>query len=104
MKFVTLLAALLLILSTSAAPQGRGFPKPPTPADPARAPLGSQPVLKARVDTVQLQREARELSELANTLPEEMDRVSHGLLNKDLPDKLKRIEKLSKHLRSEIQP
>jgi hypothetical protein len=103
MKSVRLLVAFLL-LSTAALPQGRGWPKPPAPADPARSPLGNEPGLRAKVDTVQLQREARELSELANTVPAEVDRVSHGLLNKDLPEKLKRIEKLSKHLRSEIQP
>jgi hypothetical protein len=30
--------------------------------------------------------------------------LKRGLLSKDLLDKLKRIEKLSKHLRSEIAP
>lgn len=66
-------------------------------------PRNQSPSWKNQANNVQLQREARELADLANSLPAEVDRVSHGLLSKDLPDKLKRIEKLSKHLRSQIQ-
>jgi hypothetical protein len=33
-----------------------------------------------------------------------MENVTRGLMPKDLIDKLKRIEKLSKHLRSEVSP
>jgi len=51
-----------------------------------------------------LQRKARELSDLARTLPADIDNVNHGLLSKDVIEKLKRIEKLSKHLRGEIAP
>jgi len=31
-----------------------------------------------------------------------MDQVGHGKISKNLADQLKRIEKLAKHLRSEI--
>jgi hypothetical protein len=51
---------------------------------------------------VELQREARELSDLAHTVPTDIDKVTHGLLPRDLTEKLKRIEKLSKHLRNEV--
>jgi hypothetical protein len=54
------------------------------------------------LDAVQLQREARELSDLAQSVPADVDSVNRGLLPKDLAEKLKRIEKLSKHLRGEI--
>lgn len=104
MKPITQLSVILLLLCASSLPQSRGWPKPPAPAQATPLPRNQSPSWKNQVDTVQLQREARELSDLANSLPAEMDRVSHGLLSKDLPDKLKRIEKLSKHLRSEIQP
>ncbi len=55
-----------------------------------------------RLDALQLQREARELSDLANTLPVDVNQVTHGVLPKDLIEKLKRIEKLAKHIRGEI--
>jgi hypothetical protein len=55
-----------------------------------------------QVDFLELQRESRELSDLAHTVPIDVENVSRGLLPKDLIDKLKRIEKLSKHLRSEV--
>jgi len=53
-------------------------------------------------DYVQLSREAQELSDLARGIPAEVDNAGHGVLSKDTLDKLKRIEKLSKHLRSEL--
>ncbi len=60
--------------------------------------------MRARIDPLQLQREARELSDLAKSLPADVDQVNHGLLPKDTIDKLKRIEKLSKHMRGELNP
>lgn len=101
MKTVALLTSLLLICALAAAQTG--FPKPPEPADKNETIARPAPA-KPRIDTLQLQREARELSDLASSLPADIDRVSHGLLPKDTIDKLKRIEKLSKHLRSEVQP
>ena len=35
---------------------------------------------------------------------ERIDRISHGQLPKELDGQLKRIEKLAKHLRSEVAP
>lgn len=54
------------------------------------------------VDPVQLQREADELSALAGSVPVDIKAVNSGILPKDFLGKLKRIEKLSKHLRSEL--
>jgi hypothetical protein len=42
--------------------------------------------------------------DLSQSVVYDIDSVGHGLLPKDLNDKLKRIEKLSKHLRSEVGP
>jgi len=85
------------------AAQGRKFPTPPEPADPTIYTQGkSQTQPRPRIDVLELQREARELSDLAHTVPTDIDKVSHGLLPKDLAEKLKRIEKLSKHLRTEV--
>jgi hypothetical protein len=104
MKIVVLLNSVLLV-SALVAPAQSHFPKPPQPAvmdAPQTKPTA--PKMTMRIDPLQLQREARELSDLAKSLPADMDQVNHGLLPKDTVDKLKRIEKLSKHLRSEINP
>jgi hypothetical protein len=54
------------------------------------------------VDVVKLKRDAEELASLAQSLPPAIDQTSKGLLPKDLSEKLKRIEKLAKQLRSQI--
>lgn len=66
--------------------------------DPPRQP-------KARaVDTEMLKTNAAELRELADALPASIDQVAKGVLPKDLGENLKRIEKLAKHLRSQVNP
>ena len=54
------------------------------------------------VDPVALRQEADQLAALAGSIPPDVQKVNKGLLSKDLIQKLKRIEKLSKHLRSEL--
>jgi hypothetical protein len=92
----------LVLCCISALAQSRGnFPNPPPPLAPIPAPNRTTTKVK-HLDAVQLQREARELSDLAQSVPADVDSVNRGLLPKDLAEKLKRIEKLSKHLRGEI--
>jgi len=55
-------------------------------------------------DVAQVKQEADELRKLANALPDQIQQVSNNQLPKDLSDNLKRIEKLAKHLRSELTP
>lgn len=55
-------------------------------------------------DPAKLKSEAEELNKLAASIPADMDRASKGLLANDLIARLKRIEKLSKKLRTEISP
>jgi hypothetical protein len=101
---VWLLALLGMLLVALSNGQSR-FPVPPAPADKETTTRDSKPALHPqRVDTVQLQREARELSELAQTIPVDMQHINQGLLPKDTVEKLKRIEKLSKRLRGELNP
>jgi len=57
---------------------------------------------RAPISSAALQREATQLADLAASVPPDVQNVSKGLLNKDLVQKLKQIEKLSKHLRNEI--
>ena len=51
-----------------------------------------------------MEREARELSSLASSIPGDVEQLKKGLLPSDAVDKLKRIEKLSKQLRAQIRP
>ncbi len=53
-------------------------------------------------DPAKLKHEADELAQLSAGVPSDLAKVAHGQLPKDLADKLKRIEKLAKHLRNEL--
>jgi len=55
-------------------------------------------------DPAKLKQEADELAQLSAGVPSDLARVARGQLPKDLADKLKRIEKLARHLRSELTP
>jgi len=55
-----------------------------------------------RLDGAQLMREANELAKLANEIPSLVEQANKGLLSKDLNDRLKRIEKLSKQLHRDL--
>lgn len=54
------------------------------------------------LDPAQLKQEAEELAQLSAGVPADLSLVAKGQLPKDLADKLKRIEKLAKHLRNEL--
>ena len=58
--------------------------------------------MRARLANVQLQKDAKELAELCASVPGDMDGVKQGLLSKDLLEKLKHLEKLSKHFREQL--
>ena len=61
-----------------------------------------QPQIK--LDAAQLQREAKELLDLSQSVQSDIDAINKGLLPKDAAEKLKRIQKLAKRLRGEIAP
>jgi hypothetical protein len=58
--------------------------------------------MRARVANVQLQKDAKELAELCSSVTRDLDGVKQGLLSQDLPEKLKRVEKLSKRVREQL--
>lgn len=60
-----------------------------------------QPAVQ-RVNPAQIKSDADELAKLAATVPSDVARANSGILAKDLKDRLKRIEKLSKKLRGEL--
>jgi hypothetical protein len=53
-------------------------------------------------DSARLKQTAEELANLAQSVPPDVDQTTKGILPKDLEQKLKRIEKLAKQLRSGI--
>src|ERR1700740_617664 len=56
---------------------------------------------KVQLDSAQLHREAKELADLSASIPADVEQISRALLAKDVAEKLKRIEALSKRLRKE---
>ena len=58
--------------------------------------------IRDRAANQQFQKDAKELSDLCASVPHEMDALKQGLLSKDTIDKLKRMEKLSKHIREQL--
>jgi hypothetical protein len=62
----------------------------------------STDAVMARMHGLQLQKDVRELSQLCSSLPSDMDGVKQGVLQKDVINKLKRLEKLSKRVREEL--
>ena len=94
---------LVLLLCSFANPQARSnWPHPPQSASqipPAKSKTSS---LHAAPDAMELQRQAKELLELSESLQPDMESVNHGLLPKNTIEKLKRIEKLSKRMRGEL--
>jgi hypothetical protein len=58
--------------------------------------------IRDRLSGPQLQNDVKELSELSATIPADMDGIKKGELGKDVIEKLKRLEKLSKRVRAEL--
>ena len=59
--------------------------------------------VRARLNNAQLQKDASELSQLCGALSGDLNGLKQGLLQKDLLDRLKRAEKLSRKVREELQ-
>jgi hypothetical protein len=58
---------------------------------------------KKRVDVTELKTEAKELITMSQALPPQMEQIGNGKYPKELIDNLKKIEKLSRHIRGEIE-
>ncbi|MGB8579932.1 MAG: hypothetical protein WCD47_03870 [Candidatus Sulfotelmatobacter sp.] len=62
------------------------------------------PVLPQQLDPARLQKDALALATAASSIPADIESVRKGILPKEIILKLKQIEKLSKHLRNELNP
>lgn len=102
--FTVLIAFLLCVFSTAAQEQRPHFPTPPSSMNPENDTASTAPSTSVRrhIDLMELQKEADDLARSAQTIPEDMASVRKGTLPKDIIQKLKQIEKLSKHLRTQI--
>jgi hypothetical protein len=95
------LCLVLLSLTFVAAAQKR-FPR--EVREPKPVLQLPDPPKPSKIDSAKLQRNAQELADLAASVPSDIGQVSRGILPKEVLDKLKRIEKLSKHMRQELAP
>jgi hypothetical protein len=68
------------------------------PPEPAVTPAAG------RIDLIEVQRDAAELARTAQSIPTDVESIKKGMLPKDVLLKLKQIEKLSRRLRSELNP
>ena len=55
-----------------------------------------------RISDAQLQKDTKELAEQCSSLKPELDAVQKGMTGKDVLEKLKRVEKLSKRVREQL--
>jgi hypothetical protein len=106
MRLGAVLSALVLLTACLAYAQ---HPVPPGMRDGEQRINNQQtdppaPPVQPRVDTAKIRSEASELRDLADGLPTAVDQVAKGAMPKDLAENLKKIEKLAKHLRSEVNP
>ena len=106
MKKLPLVAIPVLICALSTKAQHRPLliRPPESMNEDNKAAPEQQTTLPRRIDLGQLQKEADDLARTAQTIPSDMESVRKGVLPKDVVQKLKQIEKLSKHLRSELNP
>ncbi|MGB0011856.1 MAG: hypothetical protein WBQ03_09630 [Candidatus Sulfotelmatobacter sp.] len=105
-----LACALLVVLFTATAALAQQRPIPPgiRQADQAEDKT-QQNIPPARpqrttLDMEKLRSDADELARIAQTIPPDVSNLRAGLLPKDMTEKLKQIEKLSKELRKRLNP
>ena len=85
------------------APPNRSAVNPPMQTLPRVA--SDIPVLSQQHrDPAALRTEGQELLSLSQSLQPDIEQLNQGVFHKDVIEKLKRIEKISKHLRGEIIP
>jgi len=98
---VTVSLAVMLFLSLSCSAQNSRM-LPPQMRHAQELQAQNESPDSRPVDTQALAREADELATLAASVRPDVHNLSRGVFAKDLAQKLKQIEKLSKHLRSEL--
>ena len=104
-RLLLLAIAAAFLPPNASAQAGRPLPAGQTAANDAtrQAEKVEPPAsISPTVSAAEVQKQADELLSLAQQVHTGTQRAAEGLLDKDLKDKLKRIEKLSKRLRDEL--
>ena len=109
MKLLACALLVFLCIATATLTQERPVPPGIRQADQAENRTQqnippAQPRLRTTLDIEKLRREADELSRIAQTIPPDVSSLQKGLLPKDMIERLKQIEKLSKELRKRLNP
>jgi hypothetical protein len=105
---IAILLLSVLLPATLAYPQGRSMPVPAgvRQADQQQDQFYKNSVPPTyqlpSVDFAKLKHDAEELASLSQSIPPDIDQTTKGMYPKDLDQKLKRIEKLAKQLRSQV--
>lgn len=94
---------VLLVVSCLLAPTSRSQNvNPEMPREVDAQHHASPEEARDRIGDAQLQKDTKELAELCSALKPELDAVQKGMLGKDVLEKLKRVEKLSKRVREQL--
>lgn len=108
MKLSPIFLSFVLLAASLLPAQTRPIPPGVRQADQTEAqteknipPPITQP---AHLDVAKLGQEADELARIAQTIPPDVASIQKGKLPKDMIEKLKHIEKLSKQMRTQINP
>lgn len=100
----------LVVLFSPPLLSGQARPRPPGLQQANQAEVRAEKNLPppsvhhSAVDAARLAQEPDELASLAQSIPPDIQSVAKGMLPKDVIQKLRQIEKLSKHLRGELAP
>jgi len=94
----------LIAAHTAAQTGSHHFPTPPEALDKQSQAEHPPPPPTRQVDPAQVQKDADDLARVAQTMRVDVASVRKGMLPKDVIEKLKQIEKLSKRLRTELNP
>jgi hypothetical protein len=93
---------LLLVAATLCAPSmaQRGHRNPP---DIFQDQSHSPAALQRGPDPKVMLEQANQMKQLSDAIPDDIQKLSQGVISKDLSERLKKIEKLAKKLREQVQ-
>ncbi len=100
MRYTRLFFALTVLLTALRLPSQNVNPMHPEEIQVQKH--ASPDDMRARVASVQFQKDLSELANLCASVSHEMDGVKQGVVSKDLLEKLKHLEKLSKRVREQL--
>jgi hypothetical protein len=106
MRSLAFCVSLLIFGMCLAKGQGRPIPPGVRESDKvANQPLPLPIQMASRTaKPADLKSEAAQIQALANSVADQVDQLNKGMMSKDLSENLKKLEKLAKHLRSQITP